>query len=197
MYQIASVQSSTPIAEHENHEDRDEDPDDDEDLAPQAGAAATGPSHRPDGARRLPVAFAVRRTARAVVVAIAAVAVVAVVAVVPAVVAVVIPARRSGAIVAGRLSRLTTAELVQELVEHVSHGVASIADWRPEAGLAGLPAAEALDGSAEAGEDHVGQLVLAEGRRAGRLPAERGPDRGRYLPRPGRVVGGNDGRDAD
>src|SRR4030095_3392838 len=81
--------------------------------------------------------------------------------VVRAVVAVVaVPAGRWRGVVAGLLAGLATAELVHELVEHVSHGVGSIAYERPEAGIRlPLGPAEALDRPAEPGEDHVRELV--------------------------------------
>src|SRR4029079_5861959 len=111
--------------EHEDHEDRDKDRDDREDLATHAGP--TSAPETADGPWRpsLFVAGGATRTLVAVAVVVVAVAVAVVVTV---------AARRSRGIIPGRLTGLATAEVVQDRVKHVSHGLASIADSGPEAG---------------------------------------------------------------
>src|SRR5437667_10071085 len=60
-----------------------------------------------------------------------------------------------------------------------------------------LRSAKTLRCSPEGGKDRLGELVLAHRRRAHRLPAEGRSNGGRNAPRPRRVVGRNDGREAD
>ena len=100
--------------------------------------------------------------------------------------------RRGGAPAVGILaagSRLSTAKIVQEVVEQVAHRSAESSRF-PDltVGRRSGPT-EALDGPAETRQHGLGQLVRPHGRGTRRLEAEGRADGERRAPRPCRIVG--------